>query len=576
MSYQYGTFYPDRNTDILFKSAAFEQREQVRGIFRGSAFGDWLLFSIFLTLLAGCQYNDRRNGNDPDSGSDTGSEIDTGFPSGAIPTTCDEAAENPTSVGCEFFLADLDNYHDADGMPFAVVVANPQVSAGASVALSDGDDNEIFTVTLAPGQLEVIPVACQSGCLFPPHEVNLQGLAPGAGFRLDSDVPVVAYQWNVYAINEIDADATTDASLLLPTSSLGGDYVLATWGEGYGDSSTGDELARSQMTLIATADGTAVTFVPSVDIMGANGIGPYPAGVETEPISLNTFDVLTVAPMMDTDDLTGTVLHADKRVAVFGSHSCATTPTGEYAACSHVEEQMPPLLAWGTSAVLARYAPRENCLVEDAALWRIVAGADDMRVSFDPAAPWPANSEIHFAKRGDVVEFMGMGDYYAEGTFESPTDPAHPEAPFLAYQLMTGSTYTLCAVAGPDTGTEGDPMMMLAPPAGQYLNRYVFNTPVSFPFDYDHIIIVRPAGAQVALDCLGLLPDDLFAAVGSSGWEVARVFIDNMDDTTGCEDGTHLLTASQPVGLSVVGVARANAYGYLGGIGVMPINPAIE
>jgi hypothetical protein len=171
---------------------------------------------------------------------------------------------------------------------------------------------------------------------------------------------------------------------------------------------------------------------------------------------------------------------------------------------------------------------------------------------------------------------MGMGDYYAEGTFESPADSAHPEAPLLAYQLMTGSTYTLCAVAGPDTGTEGDPMMLQAPPAGQYLNRYVFNTPVSFSFDYDHIIVVRPTGAQVAIDCLGLLADDLFSEVGSSGWEVARVFIDNMDDTTGCEDGTHLLTASEPVGLSVVGVARANAYGYLGGVGVMPINPVIE
>ena len=44
-------------------------------------------------------------------------------------------------------------------------------------------------------------------------------------------------------------------------------------------------------------------------------------------------------------------------------------------------------------------------------------------------------------------------------------------------------------------------------------------------------------------------------------------------NTTGCEDGAHLLYASDVVGLSVVGTADANSYGYLGGVGVRAINP---
>jgi hypothetical protein len=122
----------------------------------------------------------------------------------------------------------------------------------------------------------------------------------------------------------------------------------------------------------------------------------------------------------------------------------------------------------------------------------------------------------------------------------------------------------------------GDPMMLQSPPAGNYLDRYVFTTDNLFDFDYDHIIIVRPAGAYVALDCLGLIPDSEFTEVGSSDWEVARIYIDDPLHTTGCEDGAHLLTASAPVGLSVVGTAWANSYGYMGGIGVKPINPVIE
>jgi hypothetical protein len=117
--------------------------------------------------------------------------------------------------------------------------------------------------------------------------------------------------------------------------------------------------------------------------------------------------------------------------------------------------------------------------------------------------------------------------------------------------------------------------MLLSPPAGQYLDRYVFNTPDTYNFIYDHIIVVRPAGACVAVDCLGLIPDSEFTPVGVSGWEAARIFIDDEDHPTDCVDGAHLLTASAPVGLSVVGTDYADSYGYLGGIGVKPINPVI-
>ena len=109
--------------------------------------------------------------------------------------------------------------------------------------------------------------------------------------------------------------------------------------------------------------------------------------------------------------------------------------------------------------------------------------------------------------------------------------------------------------------------------AGQFLDRYVFNTDNVFDFDYDHIIVVRPTGVAVELDCMGVLPDTGFTAVGSSDWEVGRFFIDDPGNTTGCADGAHVLNADDQVGLSVVGTADANSYGYLGGVGVRAINP---
>jgi len=244
-------------------------------------------------------------------------------------------------------------------------------------------------------------------------------------------------------------------------------------------------------------------------------------------------------------------------------------PDTPYAACDHVEEQMLPLAAWGTSTVLARHAQRQGCTTDptDPVVWRIIAGADNMTVYFDPAAPSPAGSEYHFDQQGEMLQFIGSGDYYSYAILDDPLDTDEPEAPYFAYQLMAGCTYSNCA------SSEGDPMMLQSPPAGQFLDRYVFNTDAVFDFEYDHIIIVREEGTVIDLDCLGVLPDTEFTNVGTTDWQVARIWIDNPTDSTGCLDGAHEITGDNPFGLSVAGTASANSYGYLGGVGVRAINP---
>ncbi len=148
---------------------------------------------------------------------------------------------------------------------------------------------------------------------------------------------------------------------------------------------------------------------------------------------------------------------------------------------------------------------------------------------------------------------------------DEPDEPMHPEAPVFAYQLMTGWEYTMC------DDNEGDPLTLQAPAAGQYLDRYVFNTDDVFDFDYDHIIVVRRSGSTIELDCAGELEG--FTQVGGTSWEVLRFFIDDPLNTNDCQDGAHVISGDQPFGLSVVDTSYANSYGYLGGVGVRPINP---
>jgi hypothetical protein len=532
---------------------------------------------IFTTVVA-CDSSDHRGedgqsdsdaDSDTDADTDSDSDTDTEYEGPPIPETCVQAAQALTSVGCEFFVADMDNWDDATGMSedadplnYSVVVSNPQQSQDSNVTLENGLGVQLITLTLGPGDLHVIDVACDSGlCLEPASQVNIQGIGLGTGYRLTSDVPITAYQWNPYGAEIF----TTDASLLIPITSLTGTYIVASWPTG-----VDGNVNMSQVMVVATADGTEVTVRPSTDITAYGGVGPFTAGVDSSGIMLDAGDVLTLRSESTGSDLTGTVISATATLSVFGGNSCANVPDTMTCCCDHVEEQLLPLEAWGTSTVLARPAPRATCTeAQDTVLWRVIAGSDGMTISFDPPAPAPYGASYHFAQQGEMIEFQSPGNHYLVGVLDNPPNQEEPGAPFLAYQMMNGALFASC---GP-TGDEGDPMMLLSPPAGQYLDRYVFNTDAVFDFSYDQIIIVRQAGVDVDLDCTGVLPASLFSAVGSSGLEVGQFFIDDPASTNGCVDGAHSITSAQPFGLSVVGSAYCQSYGYLGGVGVRSINP---
>jgi hypothetical protein len=507
--------------------------------------------------------------SDVDTDSDTDTESDTGEWSSTIPETCEEAAEELTSVGCDFFAVDLDQRHhpffvNYDPMVFAVMVSNPQEEQTVQVVLEDGLESELTSFSLDPGELEVIDVACaasEGDCLVAPAEVDIQGLGVGSGFRLTADYPIAAYQWNPYHSEFY----TTDASLLIPVTSLSETYIVASW------HTAEAERNVSQVTIIGTEDGTTVTVTPTAEVQAYGGIGPIDAGVQSPEYTLDAGDVLTLRADTVDDDLTASVVQADAPVVVFGANSCAMIPIG-FGACDHIEQQLLPLGAWGTDSVLARYPARPDCTASiDTALWRVVAGASDMSVTIDPPAPDPIGADHYFAAQGDFIEFMASEHHFIVGTLENPEDTDAPEASFMAYQMMTGQSYVdICNGEADD----GDPMMILAAPAGQYLERYLFATDDVVDFEYDYITVVRAAGEPVFLDCLGELDDGIFVQVGTSDWEVGQVIIDDPDDSNECEDGPHAIYSETPFGLSVSGIKNSGSYGYLGGVGVREINPA--
>jgi hypothetical protein len=535
---------------------------------------------------------------DADSDADSDTDSDTDYTGPAIPTSCEEAAEEHGSVGCEFFAVDLANFGSINGMPFSVIVSNPQASGVANIRIEDmrGDGGALrivpgLEVALEAGQLQVFNVTCNASGGCPVIDTGMNPLAERvhidetgrkdlSAFRVVSDVPIAAYQWNTFG----ETMDSSDASLLLPVTALAEEYLGATWWSGH---ETDTDIVppdtngydRGELTIVAVADGTEVIFTPkvAVDPAADGSIPAMSAGVESAPIAMNAFDVVQISPAEMDADLSGTHIGANQPIAVFGTHPCANVPSPEWYACDHIEEQILPLRAWGTDAVLARYAARVDVSAEqDQPVWRIVAGTSNMTVTFDPPVD-VVGSSFHFSTQGQVLEFMSPLDHYAVGTLDAPPDPEEPGAPFFAYQMMTGR-FWVHEQSGMPAMTEydwGDPSMVLAPPAGQYLNRYVFTTDDMFDFAYDHIIVVRQAGYPVTLDCLGELPNDAFTAVGASEWEVGHFDIDNPDGASGCTDGAHDIYSEASFGLTVVSEDTALSVLYPGGLGVNWINPII-
>ena len=136
---------------------------------------------------------------------------------------------------------------------------------------------------------------------------------------------------------------THESTQVLPESSLGITYRV--------DAARGlpnfNNLHKSELLVLATADGTQLRITPSVNTSGGR-----PAGVPFT-INLDAGQTYQIQAAQDVLDLTGTLVEATdasgpcRPFAVFGGSMCATSPSG-CSACDHVIEQCYPVNAWGT------------------------------------------------------------------------------------------------------------------------------------------------------------------------------------------------------------------------------------
>ncbi|MDD9971951.1 MAG: IgGFc-binding protein [Myxococcales bacterium] len=455
------------------------------------------------------------------------------------------------------------------GFDFAVSVANAGDS-NASVIVTRGDE-AVATANVAVGGIEVIVLpwnlALKGGdvdaCQVTPDPGASRLEAEGA-YRLRSDQPVTVHQFNPlsYQLADDDGDApagcplgvecspeygtsdclsySNDASLLLPATSLTGDYTVMSW------PSAGN--TASFYAITATEDGTEVTVSGSAAIEAGGGLSQQGNGT----VAMQRGDVLQVVAQRTAagddatiSDVSGTHIHANKPIQVVGGNSCAFVPDVSAGECDHIEQALFPSQILGDEYVVSYPAAVASVSPH---ILRVSAIFDDTEIALDPPIV-PAFS----MSRSDPPRTIRIGAYEM-GEQREPMD-VHVAAtrPIVVAQYMQG-------LESVPSGS-GDPSMALAVPVAQYRTNYVFTAPETY--DTNFINVVGPPDAQLVLD--GEPVRSQGTAAGSSGFAVFRI---ELPHSTA---GSHTLEANAPVGLLVYGYGRFTSYMYPGGLDLQPI-----
>ncbi|MDB4953654.1 MAG: hypothetical protein JWO36_1223 [Myxococcales bacterium] len=512
------------------------------------------------------------------NGNTTACPLEQSCSDGTCLDSCQAAEQNHESVGCDYYAVDMDA---AQGPPsdacYTVFVANTsrgqvhikvewngqpidlamyaRLPAGAGTMLTYQPYDP--AAGLAPGKVAIVFLAYAFGignvsCPVPAAigtDAQIPGNGFGHAFHITTDNPVVAYQMLPYGGGRA---AATGASLLLPTSAWGTNYVAVT---AYDTASPPIPIPMGpSFNVVAREDNTTVTIRPKSNVIGGGGL---PAGTANQPytfmLNKGQYSQITQAAPMS-----GSPIQSDKPIGVFGGHQIMSI---DRCCGDHGEQMLAPVHAVGSEYVAAPHGTRKPGT--DPRIFRMFGTVDGTSLEYEPPGLGPTSLGL-----GGMIELRSETPFVVRSQ-----DASHP---FAMFTYMSG--------AG-DTGEGGfgdADFVRLVPPA-QYLGHYVFFTDPTYPFTVLTVVRRKHNSAlqDVTLDCLGTVTG--WQPVGTAGeYEITYVkLVDHFNAQGPCNNGVHVMDSPGPFGVWVWGWGSEDtqtgwvSYGYPAGEGVLPINDVI-
>ena len=451
---------------------------------------------------------------------------------------CSAQALGKSYIGCEYYPTVTANIVGTS-FHFAVAVSNT-TSSSAMATVTQGATT-VAAVTVPANSVQVIQLPWQPALKGPASNNNVPFPAsvavPDGAYRLRSTQPVVVYQFSPLEYST-GADCTVvtsacsysnDASLLFPTNAWTGTYRVAARHHFYASSGF--------YTVTASQDDTTVTVAAAP---GGGGVKPGIPGISTSgngQVKLDAGDVIEVVTSgndnipSSPDDVTGTLVTADKPVQVIGGHQCTFVPD-TVGFCDHLEESMFPYESLANDYIVAAPLIPTGGTTPKVEVVRIIATQPATTLIYDPPQPGAPGS---ISAAGAWAEIVGTSSSFKISANQ----------PILVAQYMEGQK------AG---GNSGDPAMALAVAPSQFRKSYLFHAPSNYETSY--VNIIARAGVPVSVDGATVSG---FTAIGSTGYSVARKSLSNAGN------GNHSAESTEGFGISVYGYGQYTSYWYPGG-----------
>ncbi|WP_437589444.1 IgGFc-binding protein [Sorangium sp. So ce1000] len=504
-----------------------------------------------------------------DLGTGTGGGDDVGPELAGDPKTCAEAAASKSYIGCDFWPTVTANIVWST-FDYAVVVANAgdaiaevEVTRdGASVAHAEVKPNSLTKIYLpwVPELKGPDATECTGG-----DSISSSVRVDGGAYHLVSTRPVTVYQFNALEYKGEGGPAgkdwsscpgnracasnggrpfgcfsfTNDASLLLPSTAMTGNYRI-TGQHGWAAADFGGYIVISGIH-----DGTSVTVnvAQGGSVVAGGGIPRTSAG-GSFTVELDEGDVVEVLGR-PSGDLSGSLVTATHPVQVLTGIPCVQAPVGREA-CDHIEESVFPAETLGKRYfVTVPTSPGGRVIGH---IVRLYGNVDGTALTYPSGRPDGAPTRID---AGQVVDLdMVRRDFEVVGDHE-----------FAVSTFMLGAEIV---DADTESRQKGDPSQSHPTAVEQYRTKYVFLAPSDY--DESYVDIIQPLDATIRLDDAAV--DVAPTPIGNgSGFGVARVLLGPGNG------GAHVLTASAPVGIQVIGYGAYTSYQYPGGLNLVAIAP---
>lgn len=287
-----------------------------------------------------------------------------------------------------------------------------------------------------------------------------------------------------------------DAANILPITALQTEYITQDY-PGYDHEDKGGGYPVT--TILATENGTQVTFIPSSAVLTSNGTSTTTATITK---TLNAGQVLYLTGD-NRASLSGSIVRSNKKIAVFTGVNNTDVP-GPVSARDHLYEQNMPVDYWGTHFVVTR------SMKKDANRIRVTASNNGTTLTVDGTYLTTINA-------GETYEFelcsatMRQQSAYTKaagehrGTdkfFEGEAHYLETSCPCAVFSYDVSEKYYIDkdGTSERDPNAAGDPSMVWISPLEQQLRKVTFGVMNTDQTTTHYVNIITPTSGASSLE----------------------------------------------------------------------------